>query len=79
MNLVGDGLHNLIDGLIIGLWLGSALDFFVVFIVPFTAGGFIYIAGSDLIPELHKESKPSRSLLQFIGIIIGIGIMIIMI
>jgi zinc and cadmium transporter len=66
-------------GAILGLWLGSALDFFVVFIVPFTAGGFIYIAGSDLIPELHKESKPSRSLLQFIGIIIGIGIMVIMI
>jgi zinc transporter ZupT len=26
------------------------------FLVPFAAGSFIYIAGSDLIPELHKEN-----------------------
>jgi zinc and cadmium transporter len=45
-------------------------------LIPFTAGGFIYIAGSDLIPELHKESAPSRSLMQFIAIILGIAVML---
>lgn len=44
-------------------------------IVPFTAGGFIYIAGSDLIPELHKETKPLKSLIQLLSISLGIFIM----
>ena len=30
------------------------------------AGGFIYIAASDLIPELHKESSLKKSILNFI-------------
>lgn len=45
------------------------------FFVPFAAGGFIYIAGSDLIPELHKEQKTSRSVGQLIAFIIGIVVM----
>lgn len=43
--------------------------------VPFTAGGFIYIAGSDLIPELHKETNLKKSGLQLIGMILGLVIM----
>ncbi len=41
--LVADGLHNLIGGLSVG----SA---FVL--VPFAAGNFIYIAATDLLPEI---------------------------
>ena len=62
-------------GVGIGLALGSMTKNFNLFIVPFTAGGFIYIAGSDLIPELHKESKLSRGILQLFGILLGIGLM----
>ncbi|HLF53965.1 MAG TPA: ZIP family metal transporter [Candidatus Nanoarchaeia archaeon] len=136
MNLVGDGLHNFIDGIIIGgsylvslplgiattltviihelpqeigdfgvliqggftksralmfnfltaltavagtmiaLIVGSAAPAFVSFIVPFTAGGFIYLAMADLIPELHKETKLSYSLMQIFGILVGILAMI---
>ncbi|MCX6773405.1 MAG: ZIP family metal transporter [Candidatus Micrarchaeota archaeon] len=36
------------------------------------AGSFIYIAGSDLIPELHKETKTSRSIVQLVAVIAGI-------
>lgn len=32
------------------------------YILPFAAGGFIYIAASDLIPELHKENKEKKIL-----------------
>lgn len=46
------------------------------FLLPFTAGGFIYIAGSDLIPELHKETNPTKSLVQFGGIVLGIAVML---
>jgi zinc and cadmium transporter len=45
------------------------------FLVPFAAGGFIYIAGSDLIPELHKDARPARSFWQVITFIFGIGLM----
>jgi zinc and cadmium transporter len=63
-------------GTIIALIIGSRTAGFSEFLIPFTAGGFIYIAGSDLIPELHKESVPSRSLMQFIAIILGIAVML---
>jgi len=135
MNLIGDGLHNLIDGMVIAgsyyvsipigiattlavvfheipqeigdfgvllhagfsktkalffnfisalaavigavivLLVGIKFNNFEVFIIPFTAGGFIYIASSDLIPELHKETKPWKSFAQLIGIVLGILIM----
>ncbi len=138
MNLVGDGLHNLIDGLLIGgsflasvplgivttiaviaheipqelgdfgtlihagykpkkaLWLnlfsglasvvgaviaiiiGSQAEGFIEWIIPITAGGFIYIATSDLIPELKKESRISQTLRQLLGIGLGLGLMVIL-
>jgi len=44
---------------------------FILFLVPFAAGQFIYIAGSDLIPELQKEYEPSKSMLQLVAFILG--------
>ena len=136
MNLIGDGLHNFIDGMIIAgsfmvniqlgiatsiaviaheipqeigdfgvlihagykrrkalllnflialsavlgaavvLLIGSKIDNLTAYIIPFTAGGFIYIATADLIPELKKDARPGKSLLQLISILIGIGIML---
>ncbi len=46
-------------------------------ILPMTAGGFIYIAGSDLIPELHKEKTLSSSLVQILSMIAGAGLMLL--
>ncbi len=48
------------------------------FILPFTAGGFIYLAGSDLIPELHKEHDPRKSFVQLVMIIAGVGLMFLL-
>ncbi|MDA3802465.1 MAG: ZIP family metal transporter [Patescibacteria group bacterium] len=56
--------------------LGSNIDSFSTFIIPFTAGGFIYIATADLLPELKKEVGVKKSLYQFLTIIFGIAIMI---
>jgi zinc and cadmium transporter len=44
-------------------------------IAAFSAGMFIYIAGSDLIPELHKTSGLKKSLTQLVAIGVGILIM----
>jgi len=45
------------------------------FLIPFAAGGFIYVASADLIPELHKETQPQKSLGQLIMFVAGIGLM----
>ncbi|MBI2146977.1 ZIP family metal transporter [Candidatus Woesearchaeota archaeon] len=63
-------------GAIIALAVGDATGSMTSFLVPFAAGGFIYIAGSDLIPELHKEIKADRSILQLVSFLAGIGIMV---
>ncbi|MAF99325.1 MAG: ZIP family metal transporter [Nanoarchaeota archaeon] len=62
----------------VGLLLGAQTESFVTFILPFAAGGFIYIAGSNLIPELHKETDFSESLGHIIALLAGIGIMIML-
>lgn len=69
-NLLSSGAA--IVGALFALAVGASFVGFVNFIVPFTAGGFIYIATADLIPELHKETSPRRSLRQLVGIILGI-------
>ena len=141
LNLVGDAVHNLIDGMIIaasfsvsipigltttlavilheipqeigdfgilihgGLSVKKALTFnflsalvsmlgaFLFFIIgpyihnlslyllPITAGGFLYIAGSDLIPELHHGSdvRAVTAFWQFLWIVFGVMLMALLV
>ena len=132
LNLIGDGIHNFTDGMIIaasftanflvgltatiavifhelpqemgdyGILLfagfkrttalllnfvvallvvlgGFSAVFFIQTVEPlsgllisFSAGGFIYLGASELIPELHKEKNLRRSAIQFIIFILGI-------
>ena len=65
-------------GAIVGLVLGSASEVFVQLIIPFAAGGFIYIAGSDLIPELHKECKLKDTILHVFALVLGMGLMVLL-
>jgi zinc and cadmium transporter len=44
-------------------------------LIPFSAGAFVYIASTDLIPELHKEPEPRKSLLQVAALIAGVAVM----
>ncbi len=63
-------------GTILALALTNISSQIESFLVPLAIGGFIYIAGSDLIPEIHKHSDNiSKSLLQLIFFLIGIGLM----
>ena len=131
LNLIGDGIHNFTDGLIIaasfvtnfrlgivttlavifheipqemgdfgilvygGLKksralffnficalsaiLGALTEYFLstvtrnisLFLISFTAGGFIYIAASDLIPELHRQKDTQRANIAFLAFILG--------
>jgi len=65
-------------GAVISLIIGNYTENLTLFLVPFAAGGFIYIAGSDLLPELHKECSSRISFLQLIFFIIGIAIMFLL-
>jgi len=68
-----------IVGVVISLLLSGYINGLELFLVPFAAGGFIYIAGSDLIPELHKgENKFGRSFLQVVMFMLGIGVMVLL-
>ncbi len=135
MNLIGDGVHNLIDGIAIGsaymvdvslgvattlavilheipqeigdfgvllhagfsrgkaLWynflsaltsvlgvvgvfvFGKGIEVFLPYILAVTAGSFIYISVSDLMPEMHKERNFLRNIMQIISVLVGVGVM----
>lgn len=64
-----------IFGAIAVLVINSELIDMTKYLIPFAAGGFIYVASADIIPELHKSTKISHSLLQLVCIVCGIGIM----
>jgi len=138
LNLVGDGIHNFVDGMIIAAsFLASASlglattiatilheipqeigDFGVLmyaglkkrralaynfisaltsvagalityffygifnllyssatFLLPLAAGGFIYIAATDLMPELHKKRDLRESSAQLTALLLGLTLM----
>lgn len=57
-----------VTGYYISPYLGGAM----IFLLPFAAGGFLYIAASDLVPELHKEKSTVRTLVSFASFLVGI-------
>jgi len=59
-------------GTIVGYYLTSAIGNFSAFLLPLTAGGFIYIAACDLIPELHKETQLKRTTFSMLAFLAGI-------
>ena len=62
-------------GVLLGYLLLNQVGNLNSFLLPFAAGGFLYIAASDLIPELHKESNTGRSILSFIMFFIALALM----
>lgn len=64
-----------IVGAILTIVLAGKIDNFVNVLLPLAAGNLLYIAGSDLIPELHKQTKVRQGILQLLGIILGILMM----
>jgi len=63
--------------------LGGAVGYFAFqylhdilpYLLPFAAGGFVYIAASDLMPEIKKEPSFKKSAISFLVFVIGILLM----
>lgn len=64
-----------IFGSIVGFLLVARFNNLAGFILPLAAGGFIYVASSDLIPELHKEKDAKRGNLALLFFLVGIVFM----
>jgi zinc and cadmium transporter len=64
-----------IIGAVISLLLNNRIEHLTLFLAPFAAGNFIYIASSDLIPELHKETEIKKGLIQTITFLLGVLVM----
>ncbi len=67
-----------IFGGIIGYFLINNIQNVTLFLLPFAAGGFIYVALSDLIPEIHSDSDPKRSFINLSIFLLGLLFMVIM-
>ena len=65
-----------VAGSLVTYYLTSYVQDVGGFLVPFAAGGFIYIAATDLMPELHKKYQARESIIQLVAILIGIGLML---
>lgn len=50
----------------------------IIWFLPIAAGGFIYIAVADLIPELQKTRNLKYSVFQILTVIIGVGLIAIL-
>ncbi|MGQ9468756.1 MAG: ZIP family metal transporter [Nitrososphaerales archaeon] len=59
-------------GAIFTYYLIPYTEYFVTLLLPFTAGGFIYIAATDLLPEMRKKERMGDSIVQLTVLSIGI-------
>ena len=59
-------------GAIITYLLGNILEGYIPMLLAVTAGFFIYIASSDLIPEIHHEKRKGFALIESLLLIAGV-------
>ncbi|MFH1133110.1 MAG: ZIP family metal transporter [Nanoarchaeota archaeon] len=64
-------------GTVIGLVLVSSIEGFTRWFIPFAAGNFLYIAASNLLPQLHRHCKVKDSLMHLFAILLGVGIILL--
>jgi zinc and cadmium transporter len=67
---------TVILGGIAGYYLAGFIEGTPVFLLPFAAGNFIYIASSDLIPEIKEEEDVRRAAIYFVVFLIGVSLML---
>ncbi len=68
------GLTMVLGGLI-AFYFSASYD--VSFLLPFAAGNFIYIAASDLIPEVKHAENIKTNLVHYTSFLLGIAIIFV--
>ena len=64
-----------IIGALVVYFFSDQISGSIPILLSFAAGGFIYIAGVDIIPKLYKTQEKSKLIIQFFSLIIGIILM----
>jgi len=62
-------------GGIVGYFFLSRIEWVLPYLLPIAAGGFVYIAASDLMPEIRKETNIKKSVTAFAIFVLGILLM----
>lgn len=68
---------TVVFGGIVGFLLSEKIGESIVFLLPFAAGIFIYVAASDLIPEIKHRISLKKSLIHFFIFLLGIALMLL--
>ncbi len=63
-------------GGVTGYFIASLMKGSILYLLPFAAGNFIYIAAADLIPEIKHTTSLRRSVMHFCAFVAGLGIML---
>jgi len=66
---------TIVIGGFVGYLLSNIIENYVYILLSFAAGGFIYIAATDLIPEIKKEVDIRKSTFTMLIFILGIVFM----
>lgn len=69
---------GVVFGGIVGWYAVEHVTDIVPLLLPIAAGGFLYIAASDLMPELRRETQFNTSALSFMMFLIGVAMMFVM-
>lgn len=62
-------------GTILALWLGHEVEHFSIYVLPIAAGGFVYLAGTSLLPEVLKNTKKGNWIHYSLFVLMGLGLM----
>jgi len=60
-------------GASLGYPLSKSIESFSMYLLPIVAGGFVYIAACDLIPEMHKQGNNKKGMFSFATFLLGIA------
>ena len=63
-------------GTLVSLAAGGIGSAAVAWVLPFTAGGFIYIATVSVIPELLEDSSLWQSFKEIVALLVGVAMMV---
>lgn len=69
------GAGSLVGALLV-IFFSARVAGLVSALLPLAAGGFLYVASADLIPELHREVRFSHSLAHIFALAVGLAAII---